>query len=293
MSDALSRPQFAYGDLRPVRVRVDEGVAWITIDHPPMNLLDAALLSALDEVGRLAAEDEAVRVLVFDSADPDFFVAHSDVQGLIGRGDARAVKQDRLGRFAAMSERYRTSPKPSIALIEGRARGGGSEFALSLDMRFAALGRARLGQPEVALGIPPGGGGTQRLHHLAGRARALEAVLGCDDYDAELAERYGWINRAMPAAELRPFVERLARRIAAFPPSAVAHAKAAVDAAAPSPVDGLLEEHRRLRLALATPEATAAMRAFLDAGGQTREYELELGAALGPDRPPTDGSAAR
>jgi enoyl-CoA hydratase/carnithine racemase len=147
-------------------------------------------------------------------------------------------------------------------------------------MRFAARGTAVLGQPEVALGIPPGGGATQRLHHLAGRARALEAVLGCDDFDADTAERYGWVNRALDPGELRPFVERLAARIASFPAPAIAHAKAAVDAAAPSPVDGLLEEHRRLRLALATDEATEAMQRFLAAGGQTRAYELDLGERL-------------
>jgi enoyl-CoA hydratase/carnithine racemase len=221
--------------------------------------------------------------VVFDSADPEFFIAHADVEGMIGRGDPQATRRARLSRFARMTERYRTMPKATIALIEGRARGGGSEFALALDMRFAARETAILAQPEVALGIPPGGGATQRLPQLAGRARALEAILGGDDLDAETAERYGWINRALPRAELRPFVERLARRIASFPAPAIAHAKAAVDAAAPSHFDGLLEEHRRLRLALATPEATAAMRAFLAAGGQTRAYELDLGARLQPD----------
>lgn len=262
-----------------------DGVAKVTIDHPPVNLLDARLLGALDRLSHVLYEDASVRVIVFDSADRDFFIAHADVNGLVGRGDAGAVKRDRLGTFAAMTERFRTMPKATIALIEGRTRGGGSEFALALDMRFAARGRAIFCQPEVALGIPPGGGATQRLHHLAGRARALEAILGCEDFDADLAERYGWINRALPPGELRPFVDRLARRIASFPAPAVAHAKAALDAALSSPVDGLLEEHRRFRLALATPEATDAMRAFLGAGGQSRSRELDLAATLGPPEP--------
>jgi enoyl-CoA hydratase/carnithine racemase len=266
-----------------VRLRIAGGVAWATIDHPPLNLLDGPLLDELDRLANALAEDDRVRVVVFDSADPEFFIAHADVEGMIGRGDPQATRRARLSRFARMTERYRTMPKATIALIEGRARGGGSEFALALDMRFAARETAILAQPEVALGIPPGGGATQRLPQLAGRARALEAILGGDDLDAETAERYGWINRALPRAELRPFVERLARRIASFPAPAIAHAKAAVDAAAPSHFDGLLEEHRRLRLALATPEATAAMRAFLAAGGQTRAYELDLGARLQPD----------
>jgi enoyl-CoA hydratase/carnithine racemase len=268
-----------------LRVSLADGVAWVTIDHPPVNLLDARLLEALQRLSHVLAEDDRIRAIVFDSADPDFFIAHADVDGLIGRGDPDAVKRERLGRFAAMTERFRTMPKATIALIEGRARGGGSEFVLALDMRFAARGKAIFCQPEVALGIPPGGGATQRLHQLAGRGRALEAILGCEDFDADLAERYGWVNRALPADEVRPFVERLARRIAAFPAPAVAHAKAALDSALPSPVDGLLEEHRRLRLALATPEATEAMRAFLRAGGQTRDRELELAATLGEAAP--------
>jgi len=111
------------------------------------------------------------------------------------------------------------------------ARGGGSEFVLSLDMRFGALGRAVLAQPEVALGIIPGGSGTQRLPRLVGRGRALEIILGCDDVPADLAERYGYLNRALPTAELGPFVERLAFRIASFPAEAIALAKASVAAA--------------------------------------------------------------
>src|SRR4029077_6198884 len=126
----------------------------------------------------------------------------------------------------------------TIGKIEGRARGGGSEFLLSLDMRFAALGRATLGQPEVALGIIPGGSGTQRLPRLVGRGRALEIVLGCDDFPADMAERYGWGNRALPPARLGPFIERPARRIAGFPAEAIALAKSAVAAAELPIVEG-------------------------------------------------------
>jgi enoyl-CoA hydratase/carnithine racemase len=219
--------------------------------------------------------------VVVDSADPDFFIAHADVRGMVGRGDPRAERRERLSRFAETTERWRTMPKATIAVIEGRARGGGSEFALALDMRFAARETAVLAQPEVALGIPPGGGATQRLPRLAGRGRALEAILGGDDFDAETAERYGWVNRALPAAELRPFVDRLAARIAAFPAAAVAAAKAAVDAGEPAFADGLREEHRLLRRSLASTETTAAMERFLAAGGQTRDYERDLGARLG------------
>jgi enoyl-CoA hydratase/carnithine racemase len=264
-----------------LRIASDRGIARVTIDHPPLNLLDATLLDELDRAGRALWADDAVRVVVVASADPEFFIAHADVRGMVGRGDAQAERRERLSRFAEMTERWRTMPKATIAVIAGRARGGGSEFALALDMRFAARETAVLAQPEVALGIPPGGGGTQRLPRLVGRARALEAVLGADDVDAGTAERWGWVNRALPAADLWPFVDRLAARIAGFPAVAVAAAKAAVDLAEGPLPDGLREEHRLLRRALAAPETTAAMDAFLAAGGQTRAYERDLGERLG------------
>src|SRR5947209_17195229 len=250
----------AYDDYRCLRVRLDRGVAFVTIDHPPINLLDLALMRELDALGKELEVDDAVRVVVFDSADPDFFIAHADV-ALIERLPTDVPKPTTLGFFHAMVERFRTMPKATIGKIEGRARGGGSEFLLSLDLRFGALGRAVLAQPEVALGILPGGCGTQRLPRLIGRARALEVILGCEDFDAALAERYGWINRALPAAELRPFVHALARRIASFPREAIALAKRAVDAADATVREGLLEEAHLFNRTLAVPEARARMAA--------------------------------
>src|SRR5581483_3857261 len=133
------------------------------------------------------------------------------------------------------------SPLVTIAQIEGRARGGGSEFALACDLRFAARGSAMFGQFEPAFGQIPGGGATQYLTRLMGRARALEVLLTADDYDASLAERYGWINRALPADRLGGFVSALAHRIARFPASGHAAVKARVNAIALAPI----EEFRR------------------------------------------------
>src|SRR5262245_54437182 len=182
------------------------GVATVTLDHPPMNLLDLALIGDLDRLGRELEADTETRAVIFQSANPDYFIAHADVS-LIQRLPSNAPpKSSELSVFHEMVERFRRLPCATIGAIEGRARGGGSEFLLSLDLRFGAIGRCVLSQPEVALGIIPGGSGTQRLPRLLGRARALEAILGCEDFDAELAERYGWINRALPARELRPFV---------------------------------------------------------------------------------------
>ena len=145
-----------------------------------------------------------------------------------------------------------------------------------MDMRFAARGKAVLAQPEVAVGIIPGGGGTQRLARLVGRARALEIVLGCNDIDADLAERWGYVNRALAEDELRPFVHALARRIASFPAEALAHAKAAVTAAEPDLVPGLLDEAHRFAQTLAADETITRMERFLELGGQTREFELDV-----------------
>jgi enoyl-CoA hydratase/carnithine racemase len=183
-------------------------------------------------------------------------------------------KPTSLGGFHQMVERFRTMPKATIGKIEGRARGGGSELLLSLDMRFGAIGRAVLSQPEVAVGIIPGGSGTQRLPRLIGRARALEVILGCQDFPAELAERYGYINRALPPEELTPFVMQLAHRIASFPASAIALAKRSVDAAELPTALGLLEEAHCFNQSLATQEAQERMAAFMARGGQTYTVEL-------------------
>jgi len=259
-----------------LRVAIDGGVARVTLDHPPINLFDIPLMTDLDRLGRALEADDAVRVVVFQSANPDFFIAHADVTLIQQLPTDDAGPKSELSFFHQMVERYRTMPKVTIGQIEGIARGGGSEFLLSLDMRFAAIGRAVLGQPEVALGIIPGGCGTQRLPRLMGRARALEVVLSCEDWDAELAERYGWVNRALPAEALPAFVERLARRIASFPATSIALAKQSVDAAEGTTREGLLFEDHAFRRSVATDAARERMARFLEQGGQTAEVEREL-----------------
>ena len=259
-----------------LRVEIDERVAFVTLDHPPVNLFDAVLIGSLGNLAGELADDAEVGAVVVRSADPEFFIAHADLGLIHALPRDRTERPERLEFIHVFMERWRTLPQVTIAQLEGRARGGGSEFALSLDLRFGAIGRAILGQPEVAVGILPGGSGTQRLPRLMGRSRALEVVLGCDDFDAELAERYGWINRALPPAEIGPFVDRLARRIAAFPPQAVRLAKRAVDAAGGPLEDGLLEESHCFNLTLTDPALDARMEGALAAGVQTRAGELDL-----------------
>ena len=279
----------AYDDYELLRIAVDGGICRATIDHPPINLLDVQLLT---EIGRLAdevASDDEVRVLVVDSADPEFFIAHADVELIRNLPTDDTSLHDELSPFNAAMERFRTLPKATIAVIEGTARGGGCEFAMAFDMRYAALGTTVLGHPEVAVGIIPGGGGTQRLPRLVGRGRALEVILGCRDIDAETAEAWGYVDRALPPDELRRFVDKLATRIASCPLTAISAAKRAVDVALDEQTDlttGLRVEDQLMREALAQPVARERLQAILDAGAQTREFELgEINPARASRRP--------
>ena len=268
----------SYSGYECLKVRSSQGVAFVTIDHPPINLFDMALILEVDRLGRELGADAEVRAVVVDSADPDFFIAHADVELILAGSEETREAPKEPSFFQQMVDRFRTMPKATIALIEGICRGGGSEFVLSMDMRFAALGKAALAQPEVAVGIIPGGSGTQRLPRLMGRGRALEVILGCEDFPAELAERYGYVNRALPPDQIRTFVESLAFRIASFPAEAISRAKQAALAAEPPAETGLTLEARLFDEAAATPAARERMRAFMSSGGQTREVEGLSGA---------------
>ena len=259
-----------YSDYKCFRFGFDSGVAFVSINHPLINLLDEVLSQEFDKLGRELEADERVRVVVLQSALPDFFIAHSGL-GRVGAA-SKLVSHTRSFRLT-----LRNMPKVTIAKIEGRCRGGGSEIALAVDMCFAAVGKAIFGHPEVAVGLVPGGGATQRLPRLIGRGRALEVLLGCNDLSAELAERYGYINRALPADELTPFVEKLAHRIASFPAHAVAHAKSAVDTGAfGSMAEGLLVEAHESDLSVASEVTQARVTEALKVGAETYEGELEM-----------------
>jgi enoyl-CoA hydratase/carnithine racemase len=271
-------------DYKRISVRTEAGVAFATFDNPPINLITLELTAELVAFAQQVAKDDAIRAVVLRSDDPDFWLAHFDVAAIIDfPRDGLAPLNQRVDDnfYHALCESFRTMPKATIAEINGRVGGGGSEIAMSCDMRFGALGKTLINQPEVALGILPGGTGTQRLPRLVGRGRALEVILGCDDLDAATAERWGYLNRALPPAELRPFVDRLARRIASFPAPAIAAAKRATLASDASWERGLIEESHLFQVLLRTPEAPAAMKEFLASGGQTREGEKRLGELCG------------
>jgi enoyl-CoA hydratase/carnithine racemase len=260
-----------------VRLDVDDGVAWATIDAPPINLMTIELLVAISHTAQAVAVDDGVRVLVWRSGNPDFFIAHFDVEAILSFPVDSEPLRGEPNYFHQMCETLRTMPKATICAIAGRVGGGGGEMAASCDMRFGAIGRAVLNQMEVPLGIIPGGSGTQRIPRLVGRNRALEIILGGIDVDATTLAEWGWLNRALPPDELDAYVDTLARRIASHPPTAIAEAKASVLAAEPDPTDGLAEESWRFQRTLRTAAAQDRMRRFLARGGQTRDVELTIG----------------
>jgi enoyl-CoA hydratase/carnithine racemase len=266
-----------YADYNCFQFAFDSGVAFVSINHPPINLLDEVLSPELDRLGRELETDKSIRVIVLQSALPEFFIAHSGL-GRVGAA-SKLVSNTRTFRLTQMiGERFRNMPKVTIAKIEGRCRGGGSEIALAADMCFAAIGKAIFGHPEVAVGLVPGGGATQRLPRAMGRARALEVLLSCNDLSAEMAELYGYINRALPAEELTPFVEKLAHRIASFPAHTIAHVKAAVDIGAfGSLAEGLLVEAHESDLSVTSEVSQARVKEALTVGAETYEGELEMG----------------
>jgi enoyl-CoA hydratase/carnithine racemase len=261
-------------------VRAEGGVLFVGIAAPPMNLLGPELVRDLVAVIQRAEADDAVQVLVFTSADPDYFISHVDVTR-IDEYRAEAAKLTGEASIALLFHHLSASRLVSIAQIEGRVRGAGSEFVLACDMRFAARESAIFGQFEPAFGVLPGGGATQHLARLMGRGRALEVMLSADDYDADLAERYGWINRALPAGELGAFVSALAHRIAGFPAAGHAAVKDRVNAIALAPAEDFRRDSDLFGEGVREPAAQGRIGAALRRGFQTREAELALARVLG------------
>lgn len=252
------------------------------IENPPINLADPDFFYDVRWLLDTLDTDDEARVVVFESANPDFFLAHYDlVKGQ--DADRNVVGPTGLPLWPDLTTRLAERPYVSIASIRGRARGVGSEFLLACDLRFASRERAVLGQPEVGLGLFPGGGGTERLPRLVGRARALEIILGCEDYDAETAERYGYVNRAIPDTELDAFVDRLARRIASWDRPALALAKSLTNHSSSLPPGRDLVASQEAFFGTFAWEATQQRIARLfELGFQTHgETELRLGDVVG------------
>jgi enoyl-CoA hydratase/carnithine racemase len=267
---------YEYGTLQS---KIKGGVLTVTINNPPINVMTQALYMDLVGFTEEVEADDEVKAVVFQSADPDFFIAHFDVSAILEFPiDEPAVKSQEPSPFHIMCERVRTMPKATIVKMAGRAGGGGNEFASSCDMRFGLKGKTVINQMEVALGILPGGTGTQRLPRLVGRGRAMEICLGSDDIDAETAEHWGYLNRIFETnQELDRFVDSLATRIASWPREAIALCKASLNNAEMPLEDGLLEETYLFQQTLRTPGAQKNMHKAMEMGLQTRGGELRMG----------------
>ena len=263
-----------------LNVRPEGGVLFAEIAAPPMNLLGPELVRDLVSLIQGAEADDAVRVLVFKSADPDYFISHVDLTQ-VTEYRAEAAKLTGEASIALLFRYLSASRLVTIAQIEGRVRAAGSEFILACDMRFAARESAIFCQFEPAFGQLPGGGAAQHLTRLMGRARALEVMLSAEDYDADLAERYGWINRALPADALGDFVESLAQRIARFPAAGHVVVKDRVNAIALAPVGDFRRDSDLFGEGVRNPETERLIGAALKHGFQTRDAELALAHMLG------------
>ena len=273
MEDSSQKDALLFEKLNVTR---EGAVLFAAIDAPPMNLEGPELIRDLVSLIQHAEADDMVQVIVFKSADPDYFISHVDVTRIKENRDA-AAQLDGNPSIGRVLRHLSASRLVTIAQIEGRVRGVGSEFILACDMRFAARESAIFGQFEPAFGVIPGAGAAQHLTRLMGRGRALEVLLSADDYDADLAERYGWINRALPANELGGFVKSLAHRIASFPATGHSVVKNRVNAISLASAEDIQRDSDLFLEGVGAPEYQRRMRTAMTRGFQTREAEMNLG----------------
>ena len=246
----------------------------VTFSNPPINIFVPATIVELRALMTNLEADSSVKVVVFQSANPDFFIAHLDV--------SKAVEQPGVLDFwRDFVLRLSSSSIVSIAKIRGRTRGIGNEFVLACDMRFASRQNAIFGNPEVGVGLIPGGGALEWLPRLVGRSRALEFVLSADDFDADVAERYGWVNRTLNDDDLDPFVDALVRRLASFDREVLAAAKAQINRFGMPTATELQSSNDTIFPMLAWPGAQARRAKLRDIGyGVPSDFELNFGRYL-------------
>jgi enoyl-CoA hydratase/carnithine racemase len=254
--------------------RTYPGLWMITFSNPPINIF---VPDTIVELGALMTDLEAdgsVKVVVFQSANPDFFTAHLDVAKAAERPEA-------LGLWREFVLRLSSTPVVSIAKVRGRTRGIGNEFMLACDMRFASRQNALFGQPEIGVGLVPGGGAMEWLPRLVGRSRALEIVLSGDDFDADIAERYGWVNRTLDDDALDSFVDTFVRRLASFGRETLASAKAQINRFGRPTAAELKSSNEMIFPMLALPDAQARRPKLRSIGyGVPSDFELNFGRYL-------------
>lgn len=232
-----------YENYKTFKAVQEGGVLTVTFDNPPVNVQDIPNLDDLNRLAETLEGDRSVKVVVFQSAHPEIFICHADITFLKDMSTTAVSRDDaQLLYLQQVLERISQLPQATIAKIEGFARGGGHEFALACDMRFAARGKAKFMQMEVGMGILPCGGGASRMARQVGLGRALEIILGARDFDADQAEAYGTINRAMDPDKIGDFVSKLANRIAQFPSDSINACKQTVIASIDKPIKEALKE---------------------------------------------------
>lgn len=246
----------------------------VTINFGPVNVQGQEMLADLNSLALRLERDRSVKVVVFESANPEIWVCHYDTNLLKDMATEAVPRNEvKLLDLQSVLERISNVPQATIAKIEGFARGGGHEMALALDMRFAARGKAKFMQMEVGMGILPCGGGASRMARQVGLGKALEIILGARDWDADQAEKWGTINKALDPDEIGPYVDALAARIAQFPPESIQACKRAVYASIDLPIaDALKEEAYQLYQATSK---TPAVKRFTIADEKGLQFDLE------------------
>lgn len=263
-----------YDNFTTFNVKTENAIAWVTFDYPPVNVQGLPMLADLNSLAILLERDREVKVVVFQSAHPEIWVCHYDTN-LLKDMSTEAVSREeaKLLDLQSVCERISKLPQATIAKLEGFARGGGHEFALACDMRFAARGKFKFMQMEVGMGILPCGGGASRMARQVGLGRALEIILSARDFDADEAEAYGTINKALEPDEIGPYVEKLANRIAKFPAASINACKQAVYESIDKPIDEALKAEAYW-LYQATSK-TAAIKRFTIADEKGMEHDME------------------
>ena len=254
----------------------------VTLNHPPLNIFGPKTIPQLNEVITAIETDKELKVVVFDSAIDGFFMTHYDFLAKVEETTSLPPGPTGLQPLPDMLVRLSRASAVSIASIRGRATGVGSELALACDMRFASREKAILSHFEVGAGIVPGGGPMARLPRLMGRGRALEVFLGADDIPGDLAERYGYVNRSLPDAELDGFVDALATRIASFDKRTISETKRFVDVASLPPDYEIAPEWDVCLASIMRPAAQKRINKLLEQGfHKPGDVESRLGYHVG------------
>jgi len=245
----------------------------VTLDNPPLNLFDQNMIDDFQQLANELEANKNVKVVVFESADPDFFISHYDILGA-AQGSAETTTN---GVWPDIALQFENAPYITVGKLRGRARAAGSEVLLAMDVRFGSREKTIIAQIEVGCGLIPGAGGLERLPKLLGRSRAIEAIVGAMDFDGDTAALYGWINRSIPDAQLDQFVEDFALRIQSFDKKTIALAKSIINERTQpiNPAD-LQATQEKFFEALSWPQTQERLGVLIAQGFQQRDFELDL-----------------